>query len=180
MPTRQGGNSPKNFKASAQQLGALDNLTAIIAQLSYACAEFIHSINSYVANAIFGMSNNEIMIDMPLEVKMIRLASFVMVIMGLCTATSGVASTSAQGYVLAITQIRQGPFIFSQNGTRTAQPSCSTLNRWAVDTSTDAGKAMVAIILSAYSMRKKVVIQGTGDCSTWFDSEAVDYLYIID
>ena len=124
------------------------------------------------------MSNSDGVIDM-LGVEMIRLMSLIMAIMGLCTATSGVASTAAQGYVLAITQLREGPFIFGQSGDRTAQPSCSTLNRWAVDTSTDAGKAMVAIILSAYSMRKQIVIQGTGDCSVWFDSEAIQYLHVV-
>lgn len=53
------------------------------------------------------------------------------------------------------------------NGTRANVPTCASTNpdRWAIDISTDAGKAMAAVIMSAFYAGKTLHIGGTGGCN---------------
>jgi hypothetical protein len=53
-------------------------------------------------------------------------------------------------------------------------PSCATQNyRFVVSPATDAGKAQIAVILSALARGATVWIQGTGACDIWPDTESI-------
>ena len=59
-------------------------------------------------------------------------------------------------------------------------PACATnttaLQRFAFDLTTDAGKAMIAIVLTAYVNKSPLDIVGTDSCTVWSDTETVSYL----
>jgi hypothetical protein len=83
------------------------------------------------------------------------------------------ASSSGGGSISKLTPTSGGAFIFYQTGTRTTRPACSTQDRWAIDVSTNSGQALVAALLTAYSMGKQIAITGTGTCTVWEDTETV-------
>lgn len=58
-------------------------------------------------------------------------------------------------------------YSFTANGTRSGVPGCATANpnNWAIDISTDAGKALAATIISAFLNGKTLNIMGTGNCT---------------
>ena len=73
--------------------------------------------------------------------------------------------------------------LFTTNGVRYNPPtSCANfqVNRFAIPTNTDWGKAMVSMLLTAQARGKRVWINGSGNCNLWGDSEGVDYLVIED
>ncbi|WP_311270686.1 hypothetical protein [Sphingobium sp. WCS2017Hpa-17] len=55
---------------------------------------------------------------------------------------------------------------FRGSGTRTTKPSCHTgaENQWFIDTSTPAGQAMVATVISAFYNGNTMNIFGTDTC----------------
>jgi hypothetical protein len=62
-------------------------------------------------------------------------------------------------------------------GIHNDKPACSTAaEEWAVDISTATGKAMYAMLLTAYTLNTEIVIIGTGECTTWADREDVRYM----
>ena len=72
---------------------------------------------------------------------------------------------------------------FNSTGTRTNPASCAgpgLQNRWAISLTTDAGKAILAAVMTAQARGKQVWINGTGTCSIWPDTESVDYIIIED
>lgn len=106
--------------------------------------------------------------------------SLIVLMMG-CVSLSNVASASSAspGSIDIINPLAQGPVIFTHTGARTARPACATLDRWAIDTSTNAGQALVASLLIAYAMSKQIIVNGTGACSAWGDTETVSNFAII-
>lgn len=72
-------------------------------------------------------------------------------------------------------------FIFSA-GTLQQGASCavSNLGTWAVDLTTDHGKAIQAVVLTAYAQGKEIEVRGRGVCDVFSDRESVDYLFIVD
>ena len=57
-------------------------------------------------------------------------------------------------------------------------PACATqTGRFAVNSTTDAGKAQIAIVLSALARGATVWIQGSGACDVWPDTETVLLVY---
>lgn len=76
-----------------------------------------------------------------------------------------------------------GAVLFSApSSNRTGIPTCGQSNpgRWAIDASTPAGQAAVAVLLSAWAAKKQVWVNGTGTCSIWGDTETVSYFNIQD
>lgn len=67
-------------------------------------------------------------------------------------------------------------------GSRPNLPACGSVEnrRFAINVKTDAGKAQLAGLLSAYNMKQQVVFVGTGDCSDWGDTESLSYFQIQD
>ena len=56
-------------------------------------------------------------------------------------------------------------------------PICSS-HEWAFDVNNDQGKAMYALLLSAASQGKSVVVKGAGDCSAWGDRERPAWIMV--
>ena len=56
-------------------------------------------------------------------------------------------------------------------------PICSG-NEWAFDGDTEHGKAMYALLLSAATQGKHVVITGANDCAAWHDRERPYLIYV--
>jgi hypothetical protein len=55
-------------------------------------------------------------------------------------------------------------FLVQVDGTRTNSPSCATDARMAINPATNAGKAMLAMLLSAKAAGQTVILYGTGNC----------------
>ena len=57
-------------------------------------------------------------------------------------------------------------------------PACvqSAPNRFAVPTNTDAGKAMIATLLTAYALGYNIMVTGSGACSNYPDAETVHWI----
>jgi hypothetical protein len=92
------------------------------------------------------------------------------------------ASTAAHGYIQAFNPGLDGGGLltFSTNGSRTARPGCAILDRWVIATNTPAGQFMASAILTAFSLKKRVMVTGTGNCNVWGDTETVYYFFIED
>ena len=58
------------------------------------------------------------------------------------------------------------------------QPSCATdpTNRFAINPATEAGKAMLSVLLTAKTTDATVEIIGTNDCNVMATRESVSYL----
>lgn len=51
--------------------------------------------------------------------------------------------------------------------------------RWAINSTTAGGQAMISVVLTAYALRQKVFVVGTANCELWSDTETVWYLQIV-
>jgi hypothetical protein len=90
------------------------------------------------------------------------------------------ASQQGPGKVSLVHVMNNGVVIFILSGNRTAQPSCSTQQRWAFNSTTAAGQAKLSLLLTAYSSGKILVVYGTATCPDWGDSETVEYFRTAD
>lgn len=71
-------------------------------------------------------------------------------------------------------------FLVQVDGTRTNSPSCATDTRMAINPATNAGKAMLAMLLSAKAAGQTVILYGTGNCQlmgTEFESVSFMRVY---
>ena len=109
--------------------------------------------------------------------KMFKLAAS---IAALCLACSGAdASTEAGSHITSYTPQVSGRMFFTTDGQRSNLPSCATAsNRWVIDTTTPAGQAVVAGMLTAYAQHRTLTLVGTGDCSEWGDTETVVFFNV--
>lgn len=92
------------------------------------------------------------------------------------------ASDTGVGYVGEIIISHGGIVLFNLSGTRTATPSChhaSVPQRWAFNSTTPAGQAKLAALLSVKNTGKAIWLRGTGTCADWGDTESVDYFIIV-
>lgn len=110
------------------------------------------------------------------------IATFIVVINFLTIPNLARASDASFGYIANFNASSDGSGIltFTTNGTRTARPACAILDRWVIPANTSAGQFMASTILTALSMRKRIVIRGTGTCAFWGDTETVHYFNIED
>lgn len=100
--------------------------------------------------------------------------------LGLASTSSVKASdVPAGGYVVNPMPMRNGVVIFTVVGTRTTPlPTCATSGGWAINASTVAGQAQLAVLLSAHAQHKKIIVIGMGNCADWPDTESVNYFRI--
>lgn len=91
-------------------------------------------------------------------------------------AAPAMAGTADYGSISILFAVPNA-IVFWQNGGRNAAPSCAT-GGYAVEANTVAGQSAVAMLMAAYAMRKRIWIQGTGNCSVWSDRETVDWFAI--
>lgn len=61
------------------------------------------------------------------------------------------------------------------NGTPSQRPSCAANTAYYMirDETTDAGKAQLAMLMSAYMAGKPVWVEGTDTCTRWGDGEDI-------
>lgn len=86
------------------------------------------------------------------------------------------ASNTQPGKISNTIVTRTGRFFFDHNGSRSARPACSIYDRWVVDITTAQGQAMMALVLTAQSQGKSIIVNGQGDCRDWADTEAIDHV----
>ena len=89
------------------------------------------------------------------------------------------AMDANSGFILNVNVQQEGAAIFYVSNLAGAWPTCAaTFARFAISTSTPAGQAMFATILSAVKTHTTVTIHGKGNCDIWGDSESVEYISI--
>ncbi len=82
----------------------------------------------------------------------IRLAAAVALALG---APAAYASNAGAGYITAVGTNVYGTTYFFRTGTRTGSPNCqnaSLPDRWNFDSTTAAGQAQLATIMTAYAL----------------------------
>lgn len=68
------------------------------------------------------------------------------------------------------------------NGTATPRPACASNFRYYAirQEQTDAGKAQLAMLMSAFLARRKVYLRGAHSCVRWGDAEDIEAVELID
>ena len=101
-------------------------------------------------------------------------------VFGLAATTAAQSSTAWEGALQDIHFMNNGVVLVTTTGNRTTPPSCSSVaGRFAIDSTTPAGRSQLAGLLAAEAADRQVVIVGTGNCSAYGDSETIDYFYIV-
>ncbi len=110
-----------------------------------------------------------------------KIVSFIGAIVGLSSPAH--ASGSDYGLITQIYGTHNGAVLFTVDAPRGPLPGCQYAalpKRWAIDASTVAGQAQVAVLLSAHARGKRVAISGIHSCSIWGDTETVWYFVVED
>ncbi len=88
------------------------------------------------------------------------------------------AAGTATGLVVT-TAVEKPGFAFVTNSVNaTGKPACATQNRWAMDLSTNSGKAMYATLIAAKATGSTVYMLGNGSCSIVLDTEDLYYIVV--
>lgn len=105
-------------------------------------------------------------------------------LLGVALTPSPAAASSADwGYVTAVLGTSNGAVLFNTSGTRSGKPACQGPGldaRYALDGSTVAGQAQIAILLNAYNLHRRIVVVGLNACTIWGDTETVAYFQVQD
>jgi hypothetical protein len=93
----------------------------------------------------------------------------------LTIAFAGPAAANGYGEgKVEIEHVGFGALVYFYTATHTDKPVCNTYrSRWAIDTSTPAGRERYAFILAAEITGKPIRVWGTGDCGSTGNSETV-------
>lgn len=97
------------------------------------------------------------------------------------SAASASASDATWGYISYPYGTSNGAVLFNTDGVRGTPPSCSGTGlgaRFAINASTLVGQSQLSVLMTAYSLHKRISIHGTGTCSIWGDTETVDYFVV--
>lgn len=96
-------------------------------------------------------------------------------------APQSVASVAWQGTLSDVHFMANGVVLVYTSGARQDIPACGAgkPTRFALDSTTSGGKTQAAGLMMAYASGKQAIIVGTGSCSVWPDSEAIDYFYVV-
>lgn len=98
-----------------------------------------------------------------------------------CTANVGAAETSgsANGLVNAI-MVHEGNAVFFNVGNHATPPTCGAGSvDWAISLTTEEGRAMYSLLLTAAATKTSISIVGTGLCNVWGDRETPKYIYSV-
>lgn len=97
-----------------------------------------------------------------------------------CVFLSSSASAGSSGPSNISNLIVQpsGQMFFDLSASHTGRPSCATSDRWVINTSNSGGQAAAAAVLTAFSMKKAIGVQGNTTCDVWGDTESVSYVII--
>jgi len=91
------------------------------------------------------------------------------------------ASDAAFGYISYPYGTSNGAVMFNTDGVRGTPPACSGPGlgqRFAINASTLVGQAQLSVLMTAYALKKRISIHGTGTCSIWGDTETVDFFMV--
>lgn len=98
----------------------------------------------------------------------------------LCAASVGFASAahanSIEGKIKSLAvRSSDGLHVVVVEGVPTGRAACAANHDYYMiaDEHSDAGKAQMAILLSAYMSGKSVAVEGTGTCTRWADGEDI-------
>lgn len=95
----------------------------------------------------------------------------------LACSSPACAGSSQVGQITSL-GVEQGRVFFFTNGSRGGMPSCASAGaRWVFNGATAEGQAMMSVLLTYYASGKLVVVQGTGACADWGDTESVEYIW---
>lgn len=102
-------------------------------------------------------------------------------LLAVCCTGLAQAGKADAGTIQSIYFMKEGVAIFHTNGTHHNPPGCGVnlKGRWAFEITSEAGKARLAGLLSAFSLGKRIEILGEGNCSAWGDTESVYYFTIV-
>lgn len=79
--------------------------------------------------------------------------------------------------------MENGVVIFYHSGpVRTGAPACggNQASRFAINAATDAGKAQLAGLMTAYAAGRSVRVFGANHCNAYGDTESVSYFHTVD
>jgi hypothetical protein len=103
-----------------------------------------------------------------------------MLVGSLLVCGSPADASFAQSGQITTFGVEQGKVFFITTGSRDSMPACATAgNRWVFDGSTAKGQAMMSALLTYKAMGKQVIVQGTGACADWGDTESVEYIWSV-
>jgi hypothetical protein len=109
-----------------------------------------------------------------------QLSSMIAFAIALLATPSAQSSVAWEGTLQDIHFMSNGVVLVTTTGSRTTPPSCATVGgRFALNSTTDAGRSQLAGLLAAEASDRMVVIVGTGNCGVYSDSETIDYFYIV-
>ncbi len=85
---------------------------------------------------------------------------------------------NSSGKVVRI-MVHHGDVVIFDIGAHNDKPDCSTVNNdWALSLSSEKGRAMYALLLSAAAQGQTVSVHGEGVCNAWADRESPKYMYV--
>ena len=106
----------------------------------------------------------------------------IFIFLTLAFSLSVCAQTRASGSGLITSMYGQS---FSGNGillftteTQSNLTSCASSKRFSMVNSNNGGQLQIALAMMAFAANKKVYIHGWNDCTTWSDSQRVDYILV--
>lgn len=109
----------------------------------------------------------------------LRSAAGMLIILGGLVVSTPAQAGSANGKVKRLMAHVHNVVFFDLDGESTGRPACSTQStQWALSLTTNTGKAMYALLLSAHAQGKAVGVQGTGACGAWGDREEPLFIYM--
>jgi hypothetical protein len=88
------------------------------------------------------------------------------------------ASDADWAYISYPFAMSNGAVLFNTAGARGTPPACGaglTL-RYAINASTLIGQSQLSVLMTAWSMHKRVYVHGSGGCSIWGDTETADWI----
>lgn len=94
------------------------------------------------------------------------------------SAVPASASNADWAYASYPFAMSNGAVLFNTSGARGTPPACGAQvpARFAIDASTLIGQAQLSVLMTAWSMHKRVYVSGSGGCSIWGDTETVNFI----
>ncbi|WP_051258278.1 hypothetical protein [Teredinibacter turnerae] len=100
-----------------------------------------------------------------------------------CMSLNVYGGSAEPGMVSNVHFLDNGVVLFYTDGAiGNNVPSCAVAqpSRFAIDGSTDAGKAQLSGLLLAFATSKRIQIYGKNNCDVWGDTETVYYFKMVD
>ncbi|MES9957655.1 MAG: hypothetical protein ABW086_11430 [Sedimenticola sp.] len=93
---------------------------------------------------------------------------------------------TSNGYVTSVLVTTDGGnghgvAMFNIDGQRDNPPSCGSIHggkSWAISLEHESGRGIYSLILSAHSQKRRVYVNGRGNCNSWGDREEPKYVEV--